>query len=94
MKIALILAPWYRREAPSPDVAMTTAVLGRDGHEVKVFDFNNELFGSNFKNRVYWKNFIVRHDEKDVSEFYELAASFFDEYAGHIISSRRSSYSR
>jgi len=87
MNIALVLPPWYRRDTPSPDLAMTVALLKRDKHSVVLHDFNNYLFGSNFRTRGSWKYFLLDHTEDDLKKFFEDNDEYFKEYASHILSS-------
>lgn len=61
MKIALIQPPPVPRDTPPFEVAMTAAVLRREGHEVFVLDVNNELYHETYKQRPYWKFKLTDH---------------------------------
>ena len=55
MRIALVQMPPCPRDVPPFEMALTAAVLRREGHDVSVFDLSNELFEEAFKERVHWK---------------------------------------
>ena len=88
MKAALVLAPWYRRESPSPDLAMAAAVLKGRGHEVEVFDFNNHLFHEGRRHRDYWKFLVANPGEGDADDFFARTRPLFEEYAARIAAAR------
>jgi hypothetical protein len=55
MKVALVLAPVTRRVSAPYELAMTAAVLRAEGHEVGVFDVNNDAFNRSFREKMHWK---------------------------------------
>lgn len=85
MKIALILMPWCRRESPSPELAMTAGILRRHGHDLEVFDVNNEIFSKGFKQRRYWKFFLLDAPEDEREKFLVETEGFFKFYASEVI---------
>jgi radical SAM superfamily enzyme YgiQ (UPF0313 family) len=88
MKAALVLAPWYRRESPAPDLGMAAAILKGRGHEVQVFDLNNHLFHGSLRVRDYWKFLVAVHSEQDADAFFARTRPLFEEYAAGIIAAR------
>ncbi|MBI5241194.1 MAG: radical SAM protein [Elusimicrobia bacterium] len=88
MKAALVLAPWYRRESPAPDLGMAAALLKSRGHEVAVCDFNNHLFQENRRTRDYWKFLVANHSEDDADSFFARTRPLFEEYAARIAAAR------
>lgn len=86
MKVALILMPWYRRESPCPELAMSTALLKRQGHVVDVYDLNNEMFRRQFKKRGYWKFFLLDAPPEQRDSFFKETGGIFEYYADQILS--------
>lgn len=71
MHVALILTPVWSREMPHLAIAMLSSFLRRDGHDVIVFDLNNEFYhkvSDEYKNKwlkqrdLFWidNSFITR----------------------------------
>ncbi len=64
MKIALIQCPCWGRECPPYPMALLSAILRRDNHEVFCFDLNNSLYCSGPQEyRRFW-------DDKDLYTFW------------------------
>jgi len=87
MKIALVLMPWYRRESPSPELAMAVSMLRKENHEVAVFDINNSLFNDEFLLRRYWKFFLLDAPPDMENEFFSSVKNIFDYYASQMLTS-------
>lgn len=85
MNIALVLMPWYRRESPAPDFAITASILRKQGHKVFVYDVNNLIFNDEFLLRSYWKFFLLDATENAENEFFDLTKDIFDYYASKIL---------
>lgn len=86
MRIALVLMPWYRRESPSPELAMAISLLKKQNHKVYVFDINNEMFHNRFKERKYWKFFLLDASSETRDNFYREMEESFQYYASQILS--------
>ena len=86
MKIALVLAPWYRRESPSPELVMAASVLRKEGHQVTVYDINNAIFNDSFLLRKYWKYFLLDAPEEARNDFFSEAGGILSQYAEKILS--------
>lgn len=86
MKIALVLMPWYRRESPSPEFAMAISLLKNQNHKVYVFDINNEMFHRRFKERKYWKYFLLDASSQIRDNFYREMKDSFEYYSSQILS--------
>lgn len=87
MRIAVVLMPWQRRESPSPEVAMTVSILKSQNHEVLLWDINALMFSNVFKERKYWKHFLLEADSETIDNFQQDAREFFEYYANQILSS-------
>jgi radical SAM superfamily enzyme YgiQ (UPF0313 family) len=87
MKIAVVLMPWYRRESPSPDVAMTISILKKQNYEILLWDINSLIFNDTFTLRKYWKYFLLDASNEVLDNFYNHAKEFFEYYSDKIISS-------
>ncbi len=87
MRIALVLAPWYRRESPSPELVMAGSVLRKAGHQVTVFDINNAIFNDSFLLRKYWKYFLLDASDETKNEFFSDAEDALNQYAEKILAS-------
>lgn len=86
MKIALVLAPWYRRESPSPELVMAASILRKENHEVIVYDINNAMFNDTFLLRKYWKYFLLDAPEDTKNDFFDAAGEVFNHYTAEILS--------
>jgi len=54
MKIALVFPPLYGVDMPPLGIAYIAAQLLKDGHEVKVYCFNSQLYQDNAAKRFLW----------------------------------------
>lgn len=85
MKIAVVLMPWQRRESPSPEVAMTVSILKSQNHEVLLWDINALMFSDVFKERKYWKHFLLEADSETIDNFQQDVRELFEYYANQIL---------
>ncbi|MDD5356275.1 MAG: radical SAM protein [Candidatus Omnitrophica bacterium] len=86
MNIVTVLMPWYRRESPPAEFAMTVALLKRRGHTVFVYDINNAIFHDEFFLRKYWKYFLLDAPTEIEEEFFTNNKEMFDNFAAEILS--------
>ena len=86
MEVNLVLMPWYRRESPSPELAMSTAILRSNGLQVHVNDFNQAIFNDKFTPRKYWKYFLLDAPPDKEEDFLKLTKEVFYNYARSLLS--------
>jgi len=86
MKIALVLMPWYRKESPAPEFAMTASILKNEGHDVFIYDINSLIFEEKFLLRKYWKYFLLDAPSDIEKEFFNSTKEVFNHYASSIVS--------
>lgn len=88
MKIAVVLTPWYRKESPAPELAMTIAILKNQNQEVKLWDINTLMFHDTFGERRFWKHFLLDADIKTITDFQDKTKDLFLYYANLILSDK------
>lgn len=86
MKVAVVLMPWYRRESPSPELALTIALLKPQNHKIYVYDINNEMFNSQFSKRGYWRYFLLDAPPELRDSFFEETREIFEYISSQILS--------
>lgn len=86
MKIAVVLMPWYRRDSPSPELAMTISILKRQNHDIMLWDINSLIFHDAFKIRKYWKHFLLDPDYRTIEDFQNQTRDLFEYYSNKILS--------
>ena len=85
MKVALVQMPQYPRDTPPLEVALTAAVLRAKGHQVFVFDINNELYHEVFKSRPYWKYQLTDHSVEPHEAIFRSEGARFEKHARLIL---------
>ncbi|MDD5628962.1 MAG: radical SAM protein [Elusimicrobia bacterium] len=88
MRLALVQMPPCPRDTPPSEMALTAAVLRREGHEVRVFDISNELFHGTFKSRPYWKFALTAHSKDPHSAIAEEESAKLSCYAQEILAAQ------
>ena len=88
MRLALIQMPPCPRDTPPFEMALTAAILRRDGHEVRVHDVNNALFHETFKSRPHWKYALTAHSQDPHAAIFREAGERFAWYAQDILAGR------
>ncbi|MCX5796125.1 MAG: radical SAM protein [Elusimicrobia bacterium] len=88
MRLALVQTPPCPRDTPPFEMALTAALLRRDGHEVRAFDVSNELFHETFKSRPHWKFALTAHSKDPHSAIAEEESSKLACYAQDILASK------
>lgn len=86
MKIAVVLMPWYRIESPSPEFALTIALLKTQNHKVYVYDINNEMFNRQFSKRGYWRYFLLDAPSEVRDNFFAETREIFEHLSSQILS--------
>jgi radical SAM superfamily enzyme YgiQ (UPF0313 family) len=85
MKIALVQMPPHPRDTPPFEMALTAALLRREGHDVTVFDVNNEMYNETFKARPNWKFQLTDHSTETHAEIFRAEGERFSAHAERIL---------
>ena len=88
MKIAVVQMPPHPRDTPPFEMALTAAILRRQGHEVAVFDVNNDLYHETFKQRPLWKFPLTGHSVEPQAAIFKTEAESFARHADRLLACR------